>query len=60
MHAFHRECIYRNLKNYNTKDVRVQSMLKKLKRLFSQIESIKWQYVLNQAPNLMGGNQIAA
>ena len=60
LHAFHRECIYRKLKSYYTKDVRVSALLKNLKKLFQQIETIKWTYVLTQAPNLQGNNLAVA
>jgi hypothetical protein len=47
LHAFHRECIQRHLKNYQTKDSRVQIQMKQLRKLFEQIESQKAKFALN-------------
>lgn len=40
-HAFHRECIYRRLRNYQSKDPRIEKLVQKLLGLFSKIENIK-------------------
>jgi hypothetical protein len=41
LHAFHRECIYKKLKSYHTKDPRVDRTVRKICGLFSKIETIK-------------------
>lgn len=41
MHAFHRECIYKKLKSYHTKDPRVDRTVRKICGLFAKIETIK-------------------
>jgi len=41
LHAFHRECIYKQLKNYQTKDPRVDRLVQKICGLFAKIETIK-------------------
>jgi hypothetical protein len=41
LHAFHRECIYRQLRTYQTKDPRVDRLVQKLCGLFNKIETIK-------------------
>jgi hypothetical protein len=41
LHAFHRECVYRQLKNYSTKDPRIEKLVQKVCGLFSKIENIK-------------------
>jgi hypothetical protein len=41
LHAFHRECIYKQLRNYQTKDPRVDRLVSKICGLFSKIETIK-------------------
>jgi len=41
LHAFHRECIYKQLKHYQTKDPRVDRLVQKICGLFAKIENIK-------------------
>lgn len=48
LHAFHRECVYRYLKNYDTKDPAVRTRVDTIKGYFAQIETIKQKAVLIQ------------
>lgn len=41
LHAFHRECIYRQIRNYQSKDPKVEKNVGKLIGLFNKIETIK-------------------
>lgn len=51
LHAFHRvslimvniikECVYKYIKNYETKDPKVRIIIEKIKSLFAEIENIK-------------------
>lgn len=41
LHAFHRECIWKKLKDYQSKDSRTDKTVQKIKSLFGKIENIK-------------------
>lgn len=41
LHAFHRECIWKKLKDYQSKDSRTDKTVQKIKGLFGKIENIK-------------------
>lgn len=41
LHAFHRDCIARQLRNYSTKDPRVDRLVQKIVGLFAKIDTIK-------------------
>ena len=49
LHAFHRECVYKQIKNYETKDPKMRIMVDKIKSLFSEIQTIKEKAIFIQS-----------
>jgi len=56
LHAFHRDCIYRQLKNYQSKDPKVEKNVAKLIGLFNKIETIKAKAAFVHTELYQGGS----
>lgn len=48
LHAFHRECVFKALRNYETKDPKVRVIVEKVKSLFGEIENVKQKAIYVQ------------
>lgn len=56
LHTFHRECVFKALRNYETKDPKVRVVVEKVKSLFGEIENIKQRAVFIQQSQTASGS----
>ena len=54
LHAFHRQCVYKQIKNYETKDPKIRPLIDKIKSLFGEIDSIKQKAIYIQSAGGQG------